>query len=676
MDIKNTHFVGIRRDANLSYFNNEEMRIISFFAEQWLVTRGAEVELNNSVCKAILIKPASHFKEMFNLDREVIVVFSPYRTFEPRSIDAIDKAVESITSKLASLRTEEVCSVIISNDESIEFKVNTLLLNNKEAKVIIPFSYKELLNNNDDEYFLENRFRKYFFNRDLFGFNSPIQKESYFFGRRDFVQELVDKHISGECSGIFGLRKTGKTSILFSLSRVLRAKDYPNIFIDCQDTAVYKKRWHKLLHYLISETAKKYSIRLNSKSDDYSEDSASEKFIEDLKFIYSKLGKRRILFIFDEVERITFDISDEEHWKSGLDFKDFWRTLRGNFQKNSDLFSYLISSTNPLCVETRTVSGSDNPIYNQIIPQYIQQFDFEQTRDMLSKLGGYMGMKFEDTVCASITTDYGGHPFLMRQVCSVINSLEKDHKRPISINRIIYERAKAKFETNLGKEYSEMILDVLRTYYDIEFVLLEHLARGDKDYFLEHALDDGNFYTSHLIGYGVIYKSGNDFDFKIDTLKKYLAEKNKFKKLVQTNAEKLAEISARRNAIEVKLRRIARNQLKAKYGEEDAKRKVIKHLHDGNVAKFNRFRYNELFDNSIGPIKLFFYKLTSLMDAYWDDCFRNIFDTDVKNFNAKMTIINSLREADAHAGEVKEYDMASFRGAMSWLEEKVEQFEG
>ncbi|HET9505830.1 MAG TPA: AAA-like domain-containing protein [Hymenobacter sp.] len=673
--MKEHNYVGLGKDANLSYFDKNERNIIDLFSNQWLITRGTEVQLSNSTCKAILIKPTSQFREMFNLDREVIVVFSPYQIFEPRSIDAIDRAFDSISSTLASLRTEEICSVIISNDDNIESKINKLLINNEEAKVIVPFSYKELLKNISNDYFIENRFRKYFYNRDLFGFNSPIQKESYFFGRRDFVQELVDKHMSSECSGIFGLRKTGKTSILFSLSRVLKAKGYPTIFIDCQDTAVYKKRWNKLLYYIISELSQKYSIKLNSKIDDYSEESASEKFAEDLKHIYIKIGKKRILLVFDEVERITFDISDEPHWKSGVDFKDFWRSLRGNFQKNQDLFSYLISSTNPLCVETRTINGSDNPIYQQIAPYYIQQFSFEQTRIMLNKLGGYMGMQFEDVVCASITQDYGGHPFLMRQVCSVINALQKDNTRPITINRIIYERAKSKFESELGREYSAMILDVLRTNYDIEFEMLEHLARGDKDFFLEHALEDSNFYTGHLIGYGVIYKSGNDYDFKIDTLKTYLAEKNKFKKLIQTNAEKIAEISARRNSIEVKLRRIVRNQLKANYGEETAKKKVIKHLHEGNITKFNRFRYNDLFDNSNSEIKLYFSKLKNLMEASWEDCFRHIFDTDVNNFSAKMTIINSLREADAHASEVKDYDMSSFRGAMGWLEEKVEQFE-
>ena len=64
---------------------------------------------------------------MFNLEREMIVVFSPYAFFEPRTLDAIDY----ITEKYQSLRLEKVCSIIISRDETIEGKLKELLKNQK-----------------------------------------------------------------------------------------------------------------------------------------------------------------------------------------------------------------------------------------------------------------------------------------------------------------------------------------------------------------------------------------------------------------------------------------------------------------------------------------------------------------------------------------------------------------
>ena len=63
-----------------------------------------------------------------------------------------------------------------------------------------------------------------------------------------------------------------------------------------------------------------------------------------------------------------------------------------------------------------------------------------------------------------------------------------------------------------------------------------------------------------------------------------------------------------------------------------------------------------------------------LMAACWEDCFRNVFDSDVEKFKARMTLINALR-ADAHPAEIADHDMSSFRGAMEWLEIKVAQFE-
>ena len=117
---------------------------------------------------------------MFNIDREIIAVFSPYDNFEPRTLDAFDYA----SSKLQDLRVENVCRLLISKDKYIEDKISNLLKSDPEQPIIIPFTYQELTNPYND-YFLRNRFRKNFYSRDLFAFLSPLTKDLYFFGRTD-----------------------------------------------------------------------------------------------------------------------------------------------------------------------------------------------------------------------------------------------------------------------------------------------------------------------------------------------------------------------------------------------------------------------------------------------------------------------------------------------------------
>ena len=56
-------------------------------------------------------------------------------------------------------------------------------------------------------------------------------------------------------------------------------------------------------------------------------------------------------------------------------------------------------------------------------PFYIPGFDYTQTREMVRKLGKIMGIKFDEGVYTRLVEDYGGHPFLVRRVCSKIGKI-------------------------------------------------------------------------------------------------------------------------------------------------------------------------------------------------------------------------------------------------------------
>jgi hypothetical protein len=57
---------------------------------------------------------------------------------------------------------------------------------------------------------------------------------------------------------------------------------------------------------------------------DYDDKNASRCFQDDLKIIYDAMGSNRILFILDEIENITFDISPSDHWAKDKDYIFFW----------------------------------------------------------------------------------------------------------------------------------------------------------------------------------------------------------------------------------------------------------------------------------------------------------------------------------------------------------------
>jgi len=470
-------YPGIHPSVNLNNFTSDEIKIIDKFKSEWYVTHGGEeIKLGSkSTYRYFLVKPLKNYQEMFNLEREIIVLFSPYAIFEPRTLDAIDYIAESFQS----LRLEKVCSILISRDEQIEEALKELLKNDQESQILIPFNYRELIKN-QDPYFIRNRLKKHFYTRDLFAFEAPLKKDLYFFGRNDLVNKIVNRHKSSENSGIFGLRRTGKTSVIFGIQRTLLKMEEHFVFIDCQSPSFHLRRWNRALYYLILEITKqnKLTLKLNPE-EKYTEENAAFVFEHEISRIHKELGNKTLLIIFDEIENITFNISPSSHWRMELDFVYFWQSLRSTFQKLDNVFSFLLVGTNPMCVESSSIKGFDNPIFNQFSYEYIPGFDVKQTREMVRKLGRIMGIKFDEILYSKLTEDYGGHPFLIRHVCSIINK-NSSQERPTIVSKLIYNSAKDIFKRE-HSNYIEMILEVLKKFYSDEYKMLKFLALDDYD---------------------------------------------------------------------------------------------------------------------------------------------------------------------------------------------------
>jgi len=655
---------------NLNSFSDEEKKIVNGLSEFFYITNaGGTIKLGiTSEYRYFLLKPINKYQELFNLNREVIVIFSPYTIFQPRTFDAIDVAYKKHTH----LRIDRICSLIISKDVNIEKKLYDILSKDTEMQIIIPFSYTELTDA-FSEGFVEKRFKEHFYERDLFEFEAPIKKQLYFFGRTDVVHTLLNRHLSGEHSGVFGLRKTGKTSILYGVERALSRENGKSIWIDFQN--YHFKRWNSLLFSVINTIIKDHKLDLIRNEEEYTEEKAPELFGIDIEYCFKQIGK--LLIFFDEIEHITFGISISDHWKEGRDFVKFWQILRSNYQKNPEMFTYIIAGTNPICIETTRIVGVDNPIYSQFDPDsYIKPFDTKNTKEMVNKLGGYMGLEFDDIVCAALTHDYGGHPFLIRHVCKAINQLIKANKtlsKPLKVNKTIYDQSKKIFEEKYADRYYEMIIEVLKEFYQDEYQVLVYLALGDEENFKKYAFRSSS-YTNHLLGYGIIEKTGDYFGFKIDSLKEYIIRSNQYQKLNMSNEEKRREIDQRRGNLEPRLRKIIYNQLLFSYGEVRARTKVLNNYNydQSKKSKYSAYSYKELFD----PKKT----VTSLSDLKniiynnWDPSFKAIFGNDKNKFKNRMEAIVEVRNYSSHTAQITESEMLSFRGAMSWIEEFVESY--
>ena len=667
--VKRATFPGINSKAKIDILSNEEKKIVAKLAKKyWYVTNVIPIYSAKSVYRVVFLKPVDYITQNFNLTREVVLIFSPYAAFEPRTLDVLDDERIRIT------RLEEVCCLVASKDYNIETILNSFMKSNTESRVIVPFTYTELLDSDNDEYVI-NKMRSCFYSRDLFGIQDPLKKDLYFFGRRDLIQELVNKHFNDENAGIFGLRKTGKTSIIYGVIRTLDRKKSFALLVDCQ--TLHLLPWNLALQRIIWQLVTKLSLKqapFKERQPKY-EDEKQAAFIfeEDMLEILIK-SKKNVLIIFDEIENITFDTSASPDWRNGNSFLKFWQIIRSFAQHNQSRlhFSYLIAGTNPRCVETPSIAKTDNPIFAQFTPIYISPFNFDYTEEMLSRLGGYMGLRFDKQTIAELVNDFGGHPLLMRQMASYIHK-RVNNVRPIIIKRHEYREYKKQFYMDESgfNQYAVMILQVLNDWYRDEYEMLKLLAQGNIEEFKVFA--DDPLYITHLKSYGIIEADNTQigYHFKIEALQDFLSSRLKYKKQPSNEVEIETEIQNRISAIEKALRRMVKRQLKSALGEEKAKEEIIRQIYGPRLIQHHTNRaYGDFFDPNKHEIYLKTF-IDVILRNY--DYFKNLFAVSKEEFQSKAELLNQHRQIPAHAKSISPQDFGIFRGISEWFEKILEE---
>lgn len=652
---------GILKTLTLSSFNSVEQRIIENVSKTWFITFCKSTIFKGRDYSFFFGKATDDIAEQFHFSREVLFLFTSSQHFQARSLDFVDKLMSDYQNRL-----DKLCVFIISGDLTIEKQIASVLLQDKESRIIVPFTYIELSNDLSCEIQID-RLRSSFYERDLFAYETPLKTDTYFFGRQNTIHNIYGKYQTGQCASLFGLRRIGKTSVLYAILRMTKMREEPSVYIDCSETTFHFRRWNESLYLIISELNKSLLQEVDlqlCQEVEYTPRDASKCFESDLIKISSHFGNKRILIMLDEIENITFDISPSKHWNSDLDFIFFWQSIRSIFQKKPDLFSLIISGVNPKSIETPTVNKYDNPIYRFITPFYLPFFNQKEVEDMVGTIGSYMGMTFDDEVFTYLTDDFGGHPFLIRLACSKLFQSKKG-RRQIKTSKFIYENQRETLNKSVS-DYLDLIVSVLIERYPEEYDLIELLASGDQTTFNEFYNMSDKF-VEHLIGYGLIATDGTNFHFTIKSIKDHINENSRIKSLPKSSEEKWQRICALRNALERDLRNFIKQNLKFNLGVEKAKERFVSIISpDSRKKLLTQSSYNDIFNGH-----LYFSDLEKVIEKEWV-FFEGIFK-DKGKFRQYIQFINSHR-ADAHANEISNEDMAILEISVDWLSGKIKDY--
>ena len=398
---------GFHPDFDITPYPTAVRVAIRTISTNFYVTRSFKpISLGNSQYWAALVRPTDEFSVYVNTDREVLVLFATYDTFEIRTLDAYEEFFELIDSSRIDRSVRFLCSM----DQMIETRIRHYLDQHPEYPIIIPVTFQQLAQREQNH--LLAAVRRNYLIRDLFGYQNPLREESFFFGRQQVVNQVLDLAKSGQNSSLFGLRKSGKTSAIYAIQRKAKGFGCNVALIDCQNPSIHARRYSDLLSYVIGEVRRVSGQKPSPPALGQETTEVADAFFQHMRTTLGN-SKNSVLLIFDEIENISPNTAASSHWRDGTDTVLFWQVLRSFLQSESKgRLVICIVGTSPHILEAAKINGIDNPIYLYAQKRFIPNLSFDETREMVERLGYFMGLEFGTNLVSKLQKISGVTRFL------------------------------------------------------------------------------------------------------------------------------------------------------------------------------------------------------------------------------------------------------------------------
>lgn len=223
--------------------------ILHPFLNDFDINWGAQRTAFNATLYQFIVKPSETFAETFGLEFELMLVYSPYDSMQARTMQAINSLFQSDPAKG---RVENLICILVSDASNAKDWVNVYTTEYQDLRTYVVFEKDDLVS--DEKYSLLSEFRKQLSERDLFDVQLPLLDDLYFFGRQDILHQIQDNIRRCENSGVFGLRKTGKTSLLYKVKRTVENANIGKVFIyDSKSAKIRIRSWNSLLFLILKD---------------------------------------------------------------------------------------------------------------------------------------------------------------------------------------------------------------------------------------------------------------------------------------------------------------------------------------------------------------------------------------------------------------------------------------
>lgn len=347
---------------------------------------------------------------------------------------------------------------------------------------VIPISLAEveqILPNADEcQDVLSSHIRRYTDTVDFFKDKIAVRDKLLFFGRTELLTELVTDLKNNQNVGLFGLRKSGKSSVVHQLSLV--CQDHAVIYTDLKkysDIGYGVELLDEILQNLYRLAKNKNSLLEKPPTlaeSDYHIKDASQEFYQHFKKLSKDLKgvgyELPILCCLDNLDRV-FPRSNEKFEEKAEEFSFVFGALRALNQKEQ-LLSLMVTAVRPQCNRIKQWDFSEtskNPLHRFFKESFLKPFSIYQTAAMINGIGSLMKWEFDRQTIQAIHRLSGGHPFLIRKIAGFLANKANAQAEIQAKGRISFvfaqQNLRKVFRDQSLKAYVEYsIIGELRTY--------------------------------------------------------------------------------------------------------------------------------------------------------------------------------------------------------------------
>ena len=668
--------MAIHREAAAAHFDDhtDQAVIARLFDEAFDITYGAE---DNGGLSYWLASPMPNAAERFGFQREIIVIYSPFASSDARIVNMFERvlAMETFSS-----RADPSVGLIVHNGDP---EAMATILETLQDSVLIPLVARDIRSNQGSG-FLRRTIAESLGQVDPFAVSSPITAERNFFGRRDITQTLHAALRAGQNAGLFGLRKTGKTSVLFAVMRRLDDEQVVAVHVDCQSPAVHHRRWWQLLERIVEDFSTKLqrAFKRTAKVQlSYTEENAADRFRSDIDILLRDGAVERLVLLLDEIEYITPDIASKlsVHWDQ--DFLPFWQTVRAVHQEMQGRLTFVVAGVNPAAVERSHFLSRPNPIFEVAAPRFLEPLSLDSVREMVRTVGRYGGVRFNPEAIAYIDKAYGGHPYLIRLACSEVWQRVPHTEGALTlIGQDRFVAVDAAISDRLMPPVRDILLS-LAWWYPDDYDMLQMIADDEENAefvseYLSTTSDEHAEYTKLNL---LDPASG---EFRIDAIRRFLKDHGKeYKEALSpfersdvdvdllpelVDVEDIADLFAKRTELENRLRRVIIQFLGVHHTFD--KQRISRAIIAGLTKSPSRPDPAQLFvgrEPKDAIQELYFDDLGRVITTNWE-IFSGLFE-DKSRFRMNMDTANRARRVDAHAKSVSAEEHEEFLNSFQWL---------